>query len=76
MNYQIEGIDSNGIRRVYGIGETRQQALINCIQAANEYLNKDNPRLDIDCLFLADIDGKPIFDAATYSQWEIRRKKQ
>ena len=76
MNYQIEGLDSNGIRRVYGIGITRQQAIINCIQAADEYLNKDNSRLDIDRLFLADMDGKPVFDAATYSQWEIRRKTQ
>jgi hypothetical protein len=69
MNKQIEGLDANGTRRVYGIGETRQQALNNCIDAAHKYL-KERP--DISALYLVDDNGKPVFDAATYSQWEIK----
>ena len=66
----IEAVDKNGVRRCYGIAPTRQRAINYCIESAREYLKT---RPDIDVLFLTDDNGKPVFDAATYSQWEIKQ---
>ena len=71
MNKEIHARDINGTNRCYGIGETRQQAIKSCIEAAKAYLIE---RPDIDRLYLYDgILNKPIYDAAKYQIWEATR---
>ena len=61
MLIQIDGIDSNGIPRTYGLSRNRDDAIRQCVQASKDYLKR---RKEIPALFLYDADTqKPIYQA-------------
>ena len=69
MNKEFVSKDENGVLRCYGIGETRQTAMSECIAASKSYLKT---RPDIKVLYLFDNYDKPVIDPAQWSQWEIK----